>query len=264
MINNRVSKVILSFDDGRKDNIDVAKKVLEKYNLKATFNITTGYIDNTIDVKERPCVNPALTINDVAELRKNTLFEIAGHGQDHLNDLEDWKKGINKLKQWLGENWGKEGIGVASPHCGISEQSIDIQRNNIRECGITYVRIGLRNQNSLKQRVISKLSYITHSKLLFYISAKRSLQIVGSNMHVYSIPVLHNHTIRQLKYTIMKAEMLNLDCVFMFHSIMTAQDRYYNDLWTWDVKKFEELCRWLKAEQDNNRIQVIKNIEVFE
>lgn len=33
MTNSKVSRVILSFDDGRKDNIDVAEKVLKNTSL---------------------------------------------------------------------------------------------------------------------------------------------------------------------------------------------------------------------------------------
>lgn len=263
MTNSKVTRVILSFDDGRKDNIDVAEKVLKKYELKATFNITTGYLDDTIRGSERPCRNPALTINDVMELNKNELFEIAGHGQNHLNDVEDWQEGIEKLKQWLGEHWGEQGIGVASPHCGITEQSIMEKSEIIKSNNIAYVRIGLKNQNSLIQKIVSKLAILTHSNVMFYASIKKSLQVVGTSMCVYSIPVLHNLTVEQIKYAIMKAETQKLDCVFMFHSIVLSKDQYYSDLWSWDAEKFDELCKWLKREQSDKKIQVVTTIEMF-
>lgn len=33
-----------SFDDGRRDNFDIAYPILKHYDCPATFNITTGYI----------------------------------------------------------------------------------------------------------------------------------------------------------------------------------------------------------------------------
>ena len=39
MTNSKVSRVILSFDDGRKDNIDVAEKVLKETNYDVKLSI---------------------------------------------------------------------------------------------------------------------------------------------------------------------------------------------------------------------------------
>ena len=61
----------------------------------------------------------------------------------------------------------------------------------------------------------------------------------------------------------MKAETQKLDCVFMFHSIVLSKDQYYSDLWSWDAEKFDELCKWLKREQSDKKIQVVTTIEMF-
>jgi len=37
--------IVLSFDDGRKDFYEYALPILKKYNLVATLNVTTGYVD---------------------------------------------------------------------------------------------------------------------------------------------------------------------------------------------------------------------------
>ena len=37
-------RVILSFDDGRKDNYRAAMEIMKPLDIPATFNITTGYI----------------------------------------------------------------------------------------------------------------------------------------------------------------------------------------------------------------------------
>ena len=41
-------RIVLSFDDGRRDNYRVAKELLEANEIPATFNITSGYLEGKI------------------------------------------------------------------------------------------------------------------------------------------------------------------------------------------------------------------------
>ena len=109
------TRVVLSFDDGRRDNFRVAMEELVKRKLPATFNITSGYIEKTIELDEL-CPNEPMTVEEVVELSKNSNFEIAGHGYAHLNTIEDWEKGIHVLKKWLGNEYFSEGYVVSSQH----------------------------------------------------------------------------------------------------------------------------------------------------
>ena len=43
-------KVVLSFDDGRRDNYRAAFEILKPLELPATFNITIGYILRNIKI----------------------------------------------------------------------------------------------------------------------------------------------------------------------------------------------------------------------
>ena len=42
--------VMVTFDDGYRDNLEVALPVLEKYEVPATIFVTTGFVDGTIDL----------------------------------------------------------------------------------------------------------------------------------------------------------------------------------------------------------------------
>ena len=195
------TRVVLSFDDGRNDNYRVAMNELLPRKLKATFNITTGYVTEDINIDNMPCENLPMSVDNVKELGRHKEFEIAGHGHEHSNTLKDWTKSIEKLADWLGDGWIRDnGIGFASPHSQMSADIIRARRIELEKLNIRYVRIGLLNQRELVQRIISRAARKTESKKLFYLPVQSSLQILGEDIVVYSIPIAHAHTVEQVKY----------------------------------------------------------------
>ena len=263
-MDNKRTRVVLSFDDGRGDNYRIAVEELLPRNLKATFNITTGYINGNISEKDAPCENPPLTVGDVQELGKYEEFEIAGHGHKHLNTLEDWKKGIDVLTDWLGNKWKKDDcIGIASPHSGMSTEAVRMLQNELDDMKIKYVRIGLSNQKELLQRIINKLAGKLKSKQLFYWANKKSIRTIGNDLVVYSIPVLHTHTIEQIIYTIEKAISKKQDVVLMFHSILKKGEEFYDSMWTWDYEKFVQLCDYLVKLRSQQKIEISTTMDTF-
>ena len=49
----------------------------------------------------RPTDCAAMTVDNVKELSDNQLFEIALHGNNHLNTIEDIVEGRRKIIEWL-------------------------------------------------------------------------------------------------------------------------------------------------------------------
>lgn len=263
-MDNRRTRVILSFDDGRGDNYRMAVEELLPRNLKATFNITTGYVCKTIHDIATPCENQPLSVDNVRELGKYEEFEIAGHGHEHRNTLEDWKKGIEVLTDWLGNEWKKKSyVGIASPHSGMSQKAVKKLQSELDNMKIKYVRIGLLNQREFWQRIVNKLAGKLKSKKLFYWANKKSLRVVGNDIVVYSIPVLHEHTTEQIVYTIEKAIAKEKDVVLMFHSILKQGEEFYDSMWTWDYNKFVELCDYLVQLRNEKKIDVSTTMDAF-
>lgn len=260
---NRKTRVVLSFDDGRGDNYRVAMEELLPRNLKATFNITTGYVSGAIDENSTPCENPPLSIENVKELSRHKEFEIAGHGHEHLNTLEDWGMGIKLLNEWIGENWDSNNVGVASPHCQIAAATIRSLEKELEQMNVRYVRIGLENQAKIGQRIISKLAREICSEKLFYLPITNSLEHLGMDKIVYSVPILHTHTVKQITYTIDKAISKQKDVVLMFHSIVKPDEDYYDSMWSWDYYKFTELCDYLVQLRNQNKVDVTTTMEAF-
>jgi peptidoglycan/xylan/chitin deacetylase (PgdA/CDA1 family) len=79
--------ISITFDDGYKDNIEVAAPILKKCGLPATFFVTTGFIESkTIPFWDQhlPKQPGWMSWNDVRALRRQG-FEIGNHTVTHLD-----------------------------------------------------------------------------------------------------------------------------------------------------------------------------------
>ena len=104
--------IVLSFDDGRHDNYEAYKNILNPLNIPATFNITAGYVLNDIEKNDMPGPHKPMSIEEVAEMNESSICEIAGHGYTHDNTIKSLIKGV----EWQRENLGYDFVGIASPH----------------------------------------------------------------------------------------------------------------------------------------------------
>ena len=84
---------------GNKFKVLTAKKILEPLNIPGTFNITTGYILKEINEQDKPGPHEPMSIEEIKELSSNSIFEIAGHGYTHDNDINNLVLGVIKLTQ---------------------------------------------------------------------------------------------------------------------------------------------------------------------
>lgn len=253
------SRVVLSFDDGRKDNYDIVIPILEKYCLTATFNISTAYVDKSINVSDRPCLNEPMTIENIKAIYGKG-FEIACHGDRHKNDIEDIRRGYKKLSTWL--QWGKNfKPGFASPNSRLLEEDIRIGIDKYQEM-FAYVRIAAYNKTSLLRRIVRKIAHISHSLVLYKISFMNCVGGMHNNFIVASVPIIHVTTVNQIKAIIMAAQVEHKDCVLMFHSILPQMAPYYDDTFTWDVDCFDELCKWLRDGIDSKNLNVVRTMDL--
>jgi len=257
ILNRELSKIIITFDDGRFDNYDLIK-VLEKNNLCATFNITTGYIDNTIPDANRPCPNLPLTFEQLSEMADNECVEISGHGDNHMNTLIDIISGVEKLRKWFPR---RDICGIASPNCNITEDEISRISSDLSQNGIKYFRIGLKNKNKTSTKFMVKLSMLLKSKLMFYLCSRNSIKKINGGI-VYSIPIYNRITLNQVTYLIKKTIKREKDIVLMFHSVIKKGDCYHDDLWSWDYDKFVKLCEYISRCENEKKLKSKKLCEL--
>jgi len=116
--------VVITFDDGYRDNILVAAPLLRKYNLPATFFVTSQYIgtnrifpwDTQSSVKHE-----LMSWDEVRELSRMG-FEIGGHTANHVNlgtvELDEADKEISMSKGKIEDEIGRQITSFAYPFGG--------------------------------------------------------------------------------------------------------------------------------------------------
>lgn len=253
-----LSKVVFSFDDGRKDNIDVVYPILKKYGIKATFNIATGFIDGTIPRKDIPCDMRAMSVDDLVLLYREG-HEIASHSNNHTNNLHDIEIGLKKLRGWLNMN-DNDILGYASPHSLMTiEEAINTKKWFLKQ-GISYVRLGLYEDNIVK-KIARKVAMNFHSKSMFLYAFNDSVSYEKENIYS-SVPITRKTTVEQILYYIMMRRKFKKNCILMFHSVKNPNEQLYNDAWTWDACKFDKLCNQISKMQEKKQINICTNSQL--
>lgn len=122
---NRFNKkyVIITFDDGYKDNLKNALPILKKYNLKAVLFYVTDekYNKWDTDAENRPKEKKfeLMNLEEIKELYSSGLIEIGGHTTTHLDmpliEREELKKDLEESKDKIKAITGKKVVSFAYP-----------------------------------------------------------------------------------------------------------------------------------------------------
>ena len=242
--------ILLSFDDGRKDNYMMAKQILEPLSIPATFNITAGYIQKKIKKEDMPSMHEPMDIEDLKDLANNELFEIAGHGYKHNNDIENLIEGVKVLRNILPEKY-KSKMGIVSPSSRFDVNIIEGCIDKFKKNNIVYLRTGKRSNKllviTLAKRVIRKINKYLHIPLIYSWIYNESFIKKEDNFIVYSIGIYKYNKLKEVKKIIQNAIKRDKSYIFTFHSILKPGEDFYEDLYTWDYNDFYELCIFLKA-----------------
>jgi len=129
--------VILTFDDGYRDNYNLLMPLLEKYGFKATIYLVTNKTENSWDLKDEGRTFPLLTKEQVLEMSQKGI-EFGAHTMNHV-DLtqvgveEAWKE-ITGSKKHLEDLLKKEVRTFAYPYGRLNEAI----RNLVKKAGFSY------------------------------------------------------------------------------------------------------------------------------
>ena len=116
--------VVITFDDGYRDNFLIAAPLLRKYQLPATFFVTSQYTGTTRVFPwdaQSSIDHPLMNWDEVRELYRMG-FEIGGHTSNHVNlgivPLDEAKQEIFESKEKIEEEIGDRITAFAYPFGG--------------------------------------------------------------------------------------------------------------------------------------------------
>ena len=137
--NGKERTLTLSYDDGVDTDIRLIE-LLEKYNIKCTFNLNSGLFNPEGSVRPEGQVSFRLTKNEAKKYYDNPLCEVATHGYTHpfLERLPTSLCMLDILKdrQELEKLTGKMVRGHAYPFGKYNDDVVDI----LKQAGIVYAR----------------------------------------------------------------------------------------------------------------------------
>lgn len=166
-------KVILTFDDGYKDNYTILLPIIQKYNIPVTIFISTGFIGGTFTDSSK-IQYEMLNNLEIRELANSSLVEIGAHSVTHRNftDLsyDEQKQEICESIFYLENLIENKIISFAYPRGKYNNETLEILKSTSIKYAVT-VKDGYYTQNNLIDNLEIKRVNITNSTsiLKFYL-----------------------------------------------------------------------------------------------
>lgn len=256
--------IVLSFDDARSDFYSRAFPILKQYGIPSTLNVITRYMsDMPGHVNREGKHYVGGSVKELQDCYKSGLVEIACHGANHLNTMDDVEQNIADLRH-IGID--EPIFGFASPGCGITEQNKNEHGiwDLVEEGKLLYVRSGISiRREGWFYSILSFMDRYVHSPKLFQYLNKRNIITDKTNLNKRVLPsvTIFSYTqLPQIKYLIERMPDSSAT-ILMLHSILRKGDELYGyDRYCWDEAMFESLCAYLKSQSD---IRICMTKELF-
>lgn len=230
--------VVLSFDDGRSDAYN-AFNVVKNHNFKASFHITTGFIDGSFITDAFGCDRLPLRIDQLTTMFHHGM-DISCHGDRHIMDNDDFLKSVDKMIEW-GLLKRTDRIGFSIPNSNFTLENLNQFVGDNKNL-LSYVRVG---RSPTCYTLLNKICYIAYHVFhfqCFYNRFNKSNLIKDIDaFNIPSLVVKKDTRVKNLIRFIDKYKNYNLSLVLMFHSIVDNP----KDEWEYSLQDFGILCDYL-------------------
>ena len=251
--------ISITFDDGREDNYSVAYPVMERYHMKGTVFVTTGFVDGTWEeyhVLDSP--RRALSVEEIRELAENG-WEIGLHGDRHTTEVRDLIRAYDKLNGWIHDK--KPAVyGFSVPNSTASDEEIDSIR--AMKDRILYIRKGRRKANTgIIRKVLYVLSYFGGMQWAYNQYNKDNIcSAADSNRTLYSV-VVKTKDKPEMILKLLDTIPDETGIILMLHSVLPAEEcKASRSPWIWEEEKLNTLCRLLSEGKDRIRVVTAREL----
>jgi len=143
--------VVLTFDDGFKNNYSNAFPILKEYNFPATIFLTVGWVGK--EVITSPGNFPALNWNEIEEMHKSGLIDFQPHTMTHPKldriTLGEIESEIIQSKKIIQERLNKKCFFFAPPKGRYSQEIKEILENEGFEAVLTIKKGFIKKGDNL-------------------------------------------------------------------------------------------------------------------
>jgi len=192
--------VLITFDDGYRDNLTNAYPILRKYGCKAVLCIPTNFLDHGIlpHDEDLSISNPTLSWEEVSEMQD--VFEIASHGCSHIAftrmSLSDAKKEIELSKRILEQKLKRTVKAFSYPKGSILDFNDDLE-DIVKSCGyqICLTTIPKKNIGAFNPLRICRYNVENFGLIYFKCLLDGSTDIIGikDTMAGYKVKAIINN-----------------------------------------------------------------------
>ncbi len=244
--------VCLSFDDGRIDSYSIAFALLSQCGLKASFHITTGFIDGTFKQECFGLGRKPVTIDNLLEMN-GAGMDISSHGNSHIMEKSDYYSSVEKLKKW---GIDKDKYGFSVPNSRYNKKELDSFLNETKDT-LKYVRVGRSPKcKTFLNKIMFFLYRHFHWYWCFNYFNKNNVIHTFDRFKIVSLVVKKQTRFKDLSRFINSHKNDNCFLVIMLHSIV---ERPSND-WEWCRNSFSELCSFLHSDIENIKVATLEEV----
>ena len=158
-LDNKKLNILLSFDDGYKNNYSVVYPILQEYNIPAIMFLTTNFVE---------CGRTFLIWQEIREMSNSNLITFGSHCKNHLNltslNEADAFQEINQSRIILQDKLGKRIDFFSYPSGGYNKEIM----NYVKEAGYKAgFRDRMKNCEIDKERfLIGRVSIDKHNETM--------------------------------------------------------------------------------------------------